>query len=164
MAEPFIGEIRLFSFNFAPLQWALCDGALLSISQNNALFAILGNAYGGDGISTFALPDLRGRAPIHRSDVFAQASHGGEPTVALTTNQILSHTHTIRASSGSANQPSPQGNTWVTGSGYSKLAPDVKMGGSAIAANQGSQAHENMQPYLVINYCIALVGYFPSRD
>ena len=164
MADQFIGEIRLFSFNFPPSGWALCDGSILSSSQHSTLYSILGNLYGGDGVSTFALPDLRGRAPIHRSDNFAQGSTGGVEQVTLATSEILSHTHTIRANSGTAGQTGPQGNTWVSGSGYSKVTPDVRMGASAIASNQGSLPHENMQPYLVINFCIALQGIFPSRD
>jgi microcystin-dependent protein len=164
MADPFIGEIRLFGFNFPPAGWALCDGAILSVSQNQPLYTLLGNLYGGNAPSTFALPDLRGRVPIHRSNTIIQGSSGGIEKITLNATEIPSHTHTVRASSTSANQTGPQNNTWASGTGYSKLTPDVRMGTSAIAPNQGSAAHENRQPYLVINFCISLVGFFPARN
>ncbi len=163
MTEPFIGEIRLFGFDFAPVNWAFCDGSLLNIAQNQALYSILGITYGGDGTTTFALPDLRGRVPIQRSGNFALGNAGGEEKHTLVTAEIPQHNHVVRANSGNADKPSPGGNTWASNSGYSTTAPNAKMGGTALAQYQGSQAHENRQPYLVVNYCIALQGIYPSR-
>jgi microcystin-dependent protein len=172
MADPFVGEIRLFGGNFAPQGWALCDGRLLAIAQNTALFSLLGTNYGGDGRTTFALPDLRGRAPIHmgQGSGLTPRSIGyasGRETVALTAQECPAHSHTASGASG-ANQPSPVGNFWSTDpngntAAYSTTANSV-MAPGAIGATGAGQPHENMQPYLAVNYIIALAGVFPPRN
>jgi microcystin-dependent protein len=181
MSEPFLGEIIIFAGNFAPRGWALCDGQLLPISQNTALFSILGTTYGGDGRTTFALPDLRGRAPMHAGQGPGLSDRrlgeqSGTETVTLTTAQIPAHTHTgtvqLNCNSQQGNSPTPTGNfPAADGSGYSAdyaAASNAQMaaaGGTATLANTGGgQAHNNLQPYLVVNYIIALQGIFPSRN
>lgn len=167
-SEPLIGQIQAFGFNFAPRGWARCEGQIISISQNTALFALLGTIYGGDGETTFALPDLRGRASLH----FGQGQgltnraigeRGGVEGVALSVSQIPSHTHTALGSNDEAGSVNPDGNVPATtpGSIYSS-GIDATMNGDMVGLTGGSQAHNNMQPYLVINWCIALVGTFPS--
>lgn len=174
MAEPFIGQITLFAGNFAPRGWAFCDGQLLAISSNSALFSILGTTYGGDGRTTFALPDLRGRAPIHAgrgpglSDRrLGQA--GGSETVTLTAAQMPSHTHTARCNSAAGNSNEPVNNVWSKDAGtasatYQSATADSNMNAAAIGNTGGSQSHDNMQPFQVLNYIIALQGIFPSRS
>ncbi|MCP1308603.1 phage tail protein [Paenibacillus tyrfis] len=164
MAEPFLGEIRLFAFTFAPEGWAFCDGQLLPISQNQALFSLLGTTYGGNGSTTFALPDLRGRVAIHRSADFTQGQTGGEVSHTLTISELPSHTHQAIGSSDAANSVLPVNSTWALAdsltynqSGNSQLSP------AAISSVGGNQPHNNMQPFLVLNYCIALRGIFPPR-
>lgn len=164
MTEPFLGEVRPFAFDFPPAGWAFCDGAVLSIQQNQALYTILGITYGGNGTTTFNLPDLRGRVPIHCGPGFDLGKASGMETVTLSENEIPSHTHTVRANSGTADKPGPGGNTWAAVGGYSSAAPNVKMGLTALAPNSGGQGHENRQPYLVVNFCIALTGIYPARD
>ncbi|MDO3679362.1 phage tail protein [Paenibacillus ehimensis] len=164
MADPFLGEIRLFAFNFAPVGWAFCDGQLLSINQNQPLFSLLGTTYGGNGTTNFALPDLRGRVAIHRSASFAMGQTGGEITHTLTIPELPSHTHQAIGSSDAANSVLPDNGTWALADSltYNQSA-NSPMSPAAISAVGGNQAHNNMQPFLVLNYCIALVGIFPPR-
>ncbi|MFD0960266.1 phage tail protein [Paenibacillus chungangensis] len=176
MSEPHLGEIRMVSFNFAPQGWALCDGQLLPINQNQALFSLLGPTYGGDGRTTFALPDLRGRSPLHVGYLnygghYAWGQKSGSETHTLTGAELPSHTHALRASGEAASLRSPSGaiygattvsnyHSWGNGAG----GVDRAMSGSAVASVGGGQAHENRQPYLVINFIIALQGIFPTHN
>lgn len=166
MAEPFLGEIRVTSFGFAPKGWAMCNGQLLPINQNQALFALLGTFYGGDGRTTFALPDLRGRAALHNDAGFQQGQTGGEEAHLLTPAEIPAHTHaqgSIAQATGAnpANSvlaAKPRRGTNV----YVPAANPVQLAGQGSAG--GNQAHNNMQPYLALNFVIALQGIFPSRN
>lgn len=177
MASPFLGEIKLFAGNFAPRGWAFCNGQLLSIAQNSALFALLGTIYGGDGVTTFALPDLRGRVPVHLGQGpglsnYPQGTTGGAETVTLAVTQIPSHAHTLNASDlpGAATSPANNfiaepnpglgkaANPAFNSSASTTLAP------GAVSATGGGQAHENRPPYLTLNYIISLQGIFPSRN
>ncbi|HTS49343.1 MAG TPA: tail fiber protein [Bryobacteraceae bacterium] len=169
MSDQYVSEIRLFSFSFAPKGWAQCNGQLLSISQNAALFALLGTMYGGNGQSTFGLPDLRGRVPLHFGSLqgggtYLQGQTGGAASVTITTQTMPSHNHLVNANSnGNANAGS---NTAVPGGGVSGYgaSPDTAMN-PAMVGNAGSnQPHGNTQPYLVLNFCISLTGIFPSRN
>ena len=171
MSEPFLAEIRMVGFNFAPRGWAFCDGQILPISSNLSLFSLLGTTYGGDGRTSFALPDLRGRSPIHVSSAHGWGQKSGEETHTLGLSEIPSHTHTLQASGAGATQASPTDSllavsTLASGNIYSTNAqePDVSLETSAIANAGGGQGHNNMQPYLVLNFCIALQGLFPSRS
>ncbi len=175
MSEPFIGEIRFFGFNFAPRGWAMCSGQTLSISQNTALFSLLGTMYGGNGQTTFALPDLRGRVAIHVGQGpglqnYTQGEMSGEETHTLIATEMPAHTHSITASSAIGTQSSPAGAV-IAGSDPSRGSahfapdnPDSTLAAQTISAAGGSQPHNNLQPYLVGNYCIALEGIFPSRN
>jgi microcystin-dependent protein len=169
MSEPFLGEIRTFGFNFAPFGWAECDGALLDISQNTALFSLLGTFYGGNGTSNFALPNLQGRVTIHEDgNNFVQGQTGGETAVTLTTNQIPSHSHPVKANSLGASDPSPGNNFPAmeptgTSAFYRPTTDGTTMNAGVIGVAGGSQPHDNMPPYLVLMQCIALSGIFPSR-
>lgn len=171
MAEPFLGELRMMAFNFAPRGWALCDGQLLPINQNQALFALLGTIYGGDGRTNFALPELRGRSPLHRSNDLAQGARGGETQHSLTVAELPSHSHTLSGSSDVANSNLP-GAALPAGKprgGINRYAAagsgDVTLHtGSLSSAPGGGQPHENMQPYTAISFAIALQGIFPSRS
>jgi microcystin-dependent protein len=171
-SEPFIGTIRYFGFNFAPRGWAHCDGQLIPISQNEPLFSLLGTTYGGDGRTTFGLPDMRGRMPLHQGSgpgltPRQMGQKGGQPTVTLTSNQI-GHSHTLRASSGAGNQSTPSGNVLAQDGGdttYRNAAPDVDMSaGSITTATGGNLSHPNMSPYLGVYCNIALLGIYPSRN
>jgi microcystin-dependent protein len=168
MSQPFVGEIRMFAGNFAPVGWMLCQGQLLSIAENDVLFNLIGTTYGGDGQQTFALPDLRGRMPLHQGTgvggTFIIGEMAGVETVTLTTNQIPAHSHVPQANTnGSANVPG--GNTWAgwTGSQYSDQAPNALMASGALGSAGGSQPHDNMPPYLTINFIISMFGIFPSQ-
>lgn len=170
MSEPFLGEIRQTGFAFAPKGWALCNGQLLPISQNQALFAILGTTYGGNGITNFALPDLRGRSPLHASNAQPLGLPLGEEAHALTVNELPAHTHGLSGSTDLANNTSPAGNEPaakgrggkdIYAPGSSPLQP---MSPQAIAPMGGSQPHNNMQPFTTVNFIIALAGIFPSRN
>lgn len=168
--EPFIGEIRLFAGNFAPRGWAFCDGQLLPIAQNQALFSIIGTTYGGDGRTTFALPDLRGRAPIHAGSgpgltPRVLGARGGEEQVTLTESQLPQHTHSLMASTAKADTKTPTGEV-LGGNTKNYTAPptNVDTDISSIGIAGEGQAHNNMQPYLTLNYIIALQGIYPSRN
>lgn len=165
MADPLMGEIRLFAFGFAPRGWALCNGQLLAISQNQALFAILGTTYGGDGRVTFALPNLQGRTPFHFGNGFSLGQSGGEQAHTLIVSEMPGHTHTAIASSNTANQASAVNNYWAVSQTYTAYAgtANEQMAPQAVGV-VGGQPHENMSPFLVLNFCIALVGIFPSRN
>lgn len=162
--DPYLGEIRITAFNFAPRGWALCNGQILSINQNQALYALLGTTYGGDGRTTFALPDLRGRMPMHVNAAHPLGQSGGEPAHTLTTAEMPTHTHPGRASS-HADTLSPAGAYWATQPGNAYALPATNsMAIGAIGAVGGSQPHENMPPYLGMNFVIALTGIFPPRS
>lgn len=167
MAEPFLSEIRMFSFGFAPKGWALCNGQLMPINQNQALFALLGTTYGGDGRITFALPDLQGRAPMHYGNGHNLGDRAGEESHTLTTPEIPSHSHPAQASSLAPDAADPTNAIWASNTGkkpYS-ASPSVPMSqGATPASGGGNQAHNNMPPFLTINFCIALQGIFPSRN
>lgn len=176
MADPFVAEIRIFPFNFAPKGWAFCDGQLLPISQNTALFSLLGTTYGGDGKSTFALPDLQGRAPMQPGQGQGLSLHdlgeeSGSETVTLLTSEMPAHAHNVgRATDQPANSPTPVANVWALGGSvravvnlYNPGAPTAAMKSDIIQVTGSSFPHNNMQPYLTLNFCIALQGVFPQR-
>jgi microcystin-dependent protein len=165
MAQPYVGEIRMFAGNFAPAGWMLCDGQLLPISENETLFNLIGTTYGGDGESTFALPNLQSRVPIHQGNGFILAETGGVEDVTLTAQQIPIHTHPLLASADPATVPNPQNNilsTTATATPYFNIAPATPLSPQAITGTGGSQPHTNLQPYLTINFIISLFGIFPS--
>jgi len=166
MSEPFLGEIRIVTFNFPPKGWAFCNGQLLAINQNQALFALLGTTYGGNGQTTFALPNLQGRIPIHFGNGFTQGQQGGEAVHTLLISEMPAHNHGVTASANPADQGSPQNTYWANESAnaYSSSPPDAAMAPQAVSAAGGSQPHNNLSPYLVLNFCIALQGIFPSRN
>ncbi|MDX1941511.1 MAG: tail fiber protein [Saprospiraceae bacterium] len=165
MAEPFLSEIRIMSFVFAPKGWALCNGQLLPINQNQALFSLLGTTFGGDGRVNFALPDLRGRTPIHSGSGHTLGERGGEQAHTLSIAEIPTHTHLVNATTDVTNNPLPTGNVFASSAPnelYANPANLVAMNPGTIANVGGSQAHLNMQPFLVLNFSIALQGIFPS--
>jgi microcystin-dependent protein len=165
MAQPYVGEIRMFAGNFAPAGWLFCEGQLLPISENETLFQLIGTTYGGDGESTFALPDLRGRVPIHQGNGVILAETGGAEEVTLTVNQIPSHTHPMLAFNGIGNSPNPGGGVLGESSVvsmYQAAAPSSAMAPQSIGPVGGSQPHNNFQPYLCIDFIISLFGIFPS--
>jgi microcystin-dependent protein len=166
VAEPFLGEIRLMSFWFPPKGWTQCNGQLLPINQNQPLFSLLGTVYGGDGRTTFALPDLRGRVPIHMGEGHTLGERGGEEAHTLSVAELPSHTHQVRVSSTTTGgNASPAGrflgganDAYRPGSQAATMRPD------AVTTTGGSQAHQNMQPFLTLGFCIALQGIFPSQN
>jgi microcystin-dependent protein len=165
MAEPFVAEIRLFPFAFAPKGWALCNGQVLPIQQNNALFALIGTTYGGNGTTNFALPDLQGRAAMHFASGVPQGQSAGEESHTLLATEMPMHTHLVGANNSPSTETNPIGNVWgaSTNTSYAPTS-DATMSPRALAAQGGSQPHPNLQPYLVCSYCIALTGIFPSRS
>jgi microcystin-dependent protein len=176
MANPFVAEIRIFPFNFAPVGWAMCNGQLLPISQNTALFSLLGTTYGGNGSSNFALPDLQGSAPMAPGQGPGLSNRdlgesGGSKTVTLLESEMPAHSHPAGCNSGAGSNGSPAKRVWAASTGgttpppfYSDAAPTVHMRGSALRSTGGNQPHNNLQPYLTLNFCIALQGVFPSRS
>lgn len=165
MAQPYVGEIRMFAGNFAPAGWMFCEGQLLPISENETLFQLIGTTYGGDGQSTFALPDLRGRIPIHQGGGFILAETGGAEEITLTVNQIPAHNHAVLATSNNGDQPSPIGGTWAANAvvkPYNTNPASVNMNIAALGPTGGSQPHTNFQPYLCVDFIISLFGIFPS--
>lgn len=165
MSQPYIGEIRMFGGNFAPVGWAFCNGALMDISQNDALFNLIGTTYGGDGQSTFALPNLQSRVPVHVGPGFALGQSGGAETVTLTTSQIPAHSHVPQCNSSAGTQSSPSGGVWAqsTLDQFSASAPSAPMAAAALGSSGGSQPHDNMLPYLAVNFILSLFGVFPSQ-
>ncbi len=174
MSDPFVAEIRIFPFNFAPRGWAFCDGQIIPLSQNTALFSLLGTMYGGDGKSTFALPNLQGSAPMFwgygiGGSSYAQGQTGGSDTVTLIQSEMPAHAHQAIGGAGSG-PTGPSNNTWGSGSGrtpppvYTNSAPNVNMAGATLQPVGNSAPHNNMQPYLVLNFCIAMQGVFPARN
>lgn len=165
MSEPFLSEIKIVSFNFPPKGWAQCNGQLLPINQNQALFSLLGTTYGGNGQTTFALPDLRSRIPIHFGAGHTLGEAAGSESVTLTLSQMPAHNHPVSASNADPTQGLPTGNMWANGSGaYSSGSPNSAMNPASISNVGGNQAHTNVQPYLVLNFIIALQGIFPSQN
>lgn len=162
--EPFLGEIRLFSIGFTPKGWAACEGQLLPLKNNVALFSLLGTQYGGDGTTTFALPDLRGRVPVHCGSTYKQGVAAGEATHTLTISEMPAHNHVILASTAPVNSTLVSGNTWGSFAAGYDVTPNIAMDPHAIAASGGNQPHNNMQPFLALNFCIAVQGLFPSRN
>jgi microcystin-dependent protein len=164
MSTPYIGEIRIFAGNFAPVGWLLCQGQLLPISQYDVLFNLIGTTYGGDGQNTFALPNLASRIPYHQGSGYALGQMGGVETVTLTQSQLPVHTHTANANTTTADQNLPGGNVWGAGSlvAYSDQPPTVTMSPSALLPSGGSQPHDNMPPFLCLNFIIATEGIYPS--
>ena len=166
MSEPFLSEIKIIAFNFPPRGWAFCNGQLLPIQQNMGLFSLLGTTYGGDGRQTFGLPDLRDRVPIHFGAGFTLGQKGGEQAHTLNINELPTHTHVLSASASDASTNVPDTNTILArtlGNTYTNPANLTAMNASALANVGGSQAHLNMQPFLVLNFVIALQGIFPSQ-
>jgi microcystin-dependent protein len=173
MSDPYIGEIRMFTGNFAPLNWAFCDGSIIAIVQNTALFSLIGTTYGGDGVQTFALPDLRGRAPIHQGTgagltprVCGQAF--GSENVTLLPGQLPTHTHTAQGSAG-GNAVTPKSNFWSTDpegntAPYASGPPNAQMNAVAVGVTGNSQSHPNMSPFLAVSYIISLFGIYPSQS
>lgn len=171
MSEPFIGEIRMFAGSFAPRSWAFCDGQLLAINQNDALFSLLGTIYGGDGRTTFGLPDARGRIPVHAGTGPGLSqrrigSKSGSEQVTLTTNELPAHTHPWQATNSPASSTSPAGKAPANALGdvYTSDFSPVGMAGTAVSNTGGSQSHGNLQPFLCLNFIIALFGVYPSRS
>ena len=164
MAQPYVGEIRMFAGNFAPAGWMFCEGQLMPISENETLFQLIGTTYGGDGESTFALPDLRGRLPLHQGNGFILAETGGAEEITLTVSQIPAHTHAFLASSGSATTTIPGNNLLATAlqDVYIEDLSAVNLNTAAVSAVGGSQPHTNFQPYLCVDFIISLFGIFPS--
>ncbi len=167
MAQPYVGEIRMFAGNFAPAGWMFCEGQLLPISENETLFQLIGTTYGGDGQDTFALPDLRGRIPVHQGNGFILAETGGAEEITLTVSQIPAHSHpmlaTVNVASGTA--PASQvlaASTEVTVTPYGSDAPQTNLSPRAVSSVGGSQPHTNFQPYLCVDFIISLFGIFPS--
>jgi microcystin-dependent protein len=171
MAQPFMSEIRIMSFVFAPKGWALCNGQLLPINQNQALFSLLGTTFGGDGRVNFGLPDLRGRTPIHVGSGHTLGERGGEQAHTISISELPTHTHVAVGTSTLADQPTPAGNllgtvdlTAFTTSVYAPPGSLAALAPNSIANTGGSQAHQNMQPFLTLSFCIALQGIFPSPN
>ncbi len=168
MAQPYVGEIRMFAGNFAPAGWMFCEGQLLPISEYETLFNLIGTTYGGDGQSTFALPDLRGRIPLHQGNGFIMAETGGAEEVTLTVSQIPSHSHPLlgSGSAATANQPAnnalPAATSAATITPYGTDAPLVSLAPNAVSSTGGSQPHNNFQPYLCVDFIISMFGIFPS--
>jgi microcystin-dependent protein len=168
VAQPYVGEIRMFAGNFAPAGWMFCEGQLLPISEYETLFQLIGTTYGGDGQSTFALPDLRGRLPIHQGNGFILAETGGAEEITLTTQQIPVHTHPFLATANEATTNAPMDNAFAAATGatifpYGTDQPTTNLNAQTIGSTGGSQPHTNFQPYLCVDFIISLFGIFPSQ-
>jgi microcystin-dependent protein len=173
MSQPFIGEIRMFGGNFAPAGWAFCNGQVIPISENDTLFNLIGTTYGGDGQETFALPNLQSRVPVHMGQGPGLSNYtigqmGGVETVTLTTNQIPSHTHAPTANNGTGTSTNPANNVWAGQPAYLQYNPggseDSALKSNAIQQAGGNQPHDNMIPYLCVNYIISLFGIYPTQN
>jgi microcystin-dependent protein len=167
MADPFLGEIKIVSFNYAPQGWAFCNGQQLPINQNQALFSLLGTMYGGNGQTTFALPDLRGQTPIHVGNSHTQGEKGGSTSVTISQQTMAQHMHFMNVTNDVGTAPNPGSGVILSKSvanSYGGATNLVAMNPASTGPVGGSQAHNNMMPYLVLNFCIALVGVFPSRN
>jgi microcystin-dependent protein len=165
MAQPYVGEVRMFAGNFAPAGWMFCEGQLLPISEYETLFNLIGTTYGGDGQSTFALPDLRGRIPLHQGNGFILAETGGAEAITLTTQQIPAHSHPFMVSSDQTTVTNANGNVIgapLTATPLFAATPALALNAASISATGGSQPHDNCQPYLCVNFIISLFGIFPS--
>ncbi len=165
MAQPYVGEIRMFAGNFAPAGWMFCEGQLLPISENETLFQLIGTTYGGDGQSTFALPDMRGRLPIHQGNSYILAQTGGAEEITLAVNQIPAHSHAFLTSTNIAQDTNPSGKVLgqtASGLPYIQDSVDSSLSPNAMSAVGGSQPHTNFQPYLCVDFIISLFGIFPS--
>ncbi|GAB4308498.1 MAG: tail fiber protein [Phototrophicales bacterium] len=165
MSEPFLAEIRIIGFNFAPRGWAFCDGQILPISQNQSLYSLLGTTYGGDGRTNFALPDLRGRVPVHPDNQIQLGQHGGEETHTLSVTELPEHNHQFIASNSTGSATVPANNLLAISSDLPYQPPNTPVTMANMVQNTGGgQSHNNMQPYLVLNFCIALQGLFPPHN
>ncbi len=164
MANPFLGEIKIVAFNFPPRGWVFCNGQVMAINQNQALFALLGTTYGGNGVSTFQLPNLQGAMPLHFSSSFSLGQVGGEASHTLIQTEMPQHNHVVSAVRRPGTQPSPAGNFLAAHRGGYADATDSTVASGSLAITGGSQPHNNMPPYLVLNFVIALQGIFPSRN
>lgn len=164
MSDYFLGEIRLFPYNRIPSGWVPCQGQSLQIRQNAALFSLIGTFYGGDGVNTFNLPDLRGQVPMCIGPNNPLGAAGGEASHTLTVNEMPQHTHQVTASTAAPSKASPVNNTWATVTNAYAPSANVQMGPQALSIAGASQAHDNMQPYLALNLCISTVGIFPPRQ
>jgi len=172
MGQPYVGEIRLFAGNFAPDGWNFCDGSLMAIAENPTLFDLIGTTYGGDGQTTFGLPDLRSRVPVHQGilsssgDNFVLAQSAGEETVTVTLQQLPSHSHVPQATSSAGTQSSPAAGVWAqsTLDQFSSTFPSLPMASTAIGSTGGSQPHDNMLPFVCLSFIISLFGVFPSQN
>jgi microcystin-dependent protein len=165
VSQPYVGEVRLVGFNFAPVGWQLCAGQLMPISEYNALFNLIGTTYGGDGQNTFALPDLRGRTPIHQGNGYVIGQPGGNESVSVSLNQYPAHSHSLLVSSNPANVNNATNNTLGSGpKAYSPDAPTTQMNSAMVGVSSGgSQPHSNLQPYQVLNWIISMFGVYPSQ-
>jgi microcystin-dependent protein len=166
VSQPYYGEIRIFAGNFAPAGWMFCEGQLLAISDNETLFTLIGTTYGGDGQSTFALPDLRGRLPLHMGNGFTMAETGGAEEITLTTQQIPAHSHPLLASTSPGAQNDPTNTVTAASPSVTLYVQDVtdsNLSPNAVLPDGGSQPHDNFQPYLCLNFIISLFGIFPSQ-
>jgi microcystin-dependent protein len=166
MSDAFVGEIRMFGGNFAPAEWAFCDGRLLPISVYSTLFSLIGNTYGGDGVTNFAVPDLRGRLPVHQGDTYILGQAGGAETVILQPNQVAAHTHVVHAKSGAGDKDTPSGNVWASApdARYSANPPALAMKAALVSGTGGGQAHDNVMPFQAVNFIICLNGYYPNQE
>lgn len=165
MSEPFLGEIKIISWNFPPKGWTFCNGQLLPINQNQALFSILGTTYGGDGRQTFGLPNLQGRMPVHVGNGIVLGERGGETSHTLNISELPAHNHIPSGTTNAATDPSPAGNVWPKDANNPfNPTPDTAMNPQCLLPTGGNQPHENMSPYLVLNFIIALQGIFPSQN
>jgi microcystin-dependent protein len=165
MSEPFLSEIKIMAFGFPPKGWALCDGQLLPINQNQALFSLLGTTYGGDGRVNFALPDLRGHVPIHFGQGHALGERAGEQSHTVSISELPAHVHALVATSSAGSAPTPTGNVLgAVADAYGPAQDLTSLSPASISNLGGSQAHNNMQPYLTLSFCIALLGIFPSQN